>query len=212
LTLAVAVSLAVLAAPSFVPSPPPSRQGPAAVGVPQLLGAASWLGASAAHADDAQEELAQAAASIPQDADGYVPLTPPVIEEPNAIKISEFLTEASGGISNGKVDYGLNAFGDVFAELSDRASKSIEEGDIPWEAIGAVFLILVVLANSGALLGPIFEEALSGTSEEEEMAERQRAAAAAAAAAAKRRQASQDVDLNLPPRPSEELKEESGGR
>lgn len=191
----------LLAAPSFVPGPLPVHRGSAAISAPALLGATAWFAASAARADEAQEELAQAAATISPDAEDYVPLYAPKLDEANPIRLSDFVSEGSEGLAQGKVEYGVSAFGDVFAELFDRATKSLEEGEIPWDAIGAVFLGTALVANSITFLWPILEDGLaeltgSKEKEKEERLARQRAAAAAEM----RRKAARDVDLTLPPR------------
>ncbi|CAE8674753.1 unnamed protein product, partial [Polarella glacialis] len=53
------------------------------------------------------------------------------------------------------------AIGYSIGEFQDAFGQSVEEGTLPWDQIGLVFLVFVVLANSTTVIFPFLEEALA---------------------------------------------------
>eukprot|EP00442_Polarella_glacialis_P028345 CAMPEP_0115089190 /NCGR_PEP_ID=MMETSP0227-20121206/24503_1 /TAXON_ID=89957 /ORGANISM="Polarella glacialis, Strain CCMP 1383" /LENGTH=217 /DNA_ID=CAMNT_0002479731 /DNA_START=222 /DNA_END=872 /DNA_ORIENTATION=- len=90
------------------------------------------------------------------------------------------------------------AIGYSIGEFQDAFGQSVEEGTLPWDQIGLVFLVFVVLANSTTVIFPFLEEALAPDE--------------APVTSYPTRVAKADMELRLPPRrekPQESPREEA---
>lgn len=168
---ALAATALQLCAPAFVPAPRAAPHAGAQRASLAFLQGAATLSPGAALAELSPEQEAQLLQDASKMGNSFVDfseggegevITAIYEDVPSEERLSATLSVMVGGavdaFSQGDLELGFGIIGDYIGESLDKLGYAWDEGEFPWTAVLTLFFAAVLVANTGAIVGPILKE------------------------------------------------------